>query len=458
MSTPVTSSTHGRIGVITVHAPPVNALSQAVRAGLLEAVRRGGEDPALDALVLRCEGRTFIVGADIREFDRPMQAPHLAEVVRAVAQSAKPVIAAMHGTALGGGFELALACQFRVALASAQVGLPEVKLGILPGCGGTQRLPRLIGVDAALRLIVEGDPIGAAQAMALGAIDAVIDGDLLAGSLAFAEEVVAGKRPMRPVDERPIAQIDLQVFDDWEKRVATTYRGFLAPAYSIQAIRGACELTLTEGLAREDELTRALLASPQSAALRHLFFAEREARKGLGTQSVRVGICDGFIGNRMLARRSREGFFMREEGATPWQIDKVLFDFGFPMGPYAMSDLADPDTEALIVAHSYRRGLVRRPLPDAEILERCLFAMINEGARILEEGVALRALDIDVVWVHGFGFPRYRGGPMFHADQIGLKHILRAMQGYQQTLGAEHWTPSPLLARLASEGKGFYSL
>ncbi|MES2248045.1 MAG: enoyl-CoA hydratase-related protein [Pseudomonadota bacterium] len=454
MTLPVTLSTHGRIGVITVHSPPVNALSLAVRAGLLEAVRRGGEDPALDALVLLCKGRTFIVGADIREFDRPMQAPHLAEVVHAIAQSAKPVIAAMHGTALGGGFELALACQFRVALASAQVGLPEVKLGILPGCGGTQRLPRLIGVDAALRLIVEGDPVGAPQAMALGAIDEVIDGDLLDGSLAFAEEVVAGTRPMRPVDEHSIAQVDLQVFDDWAQRVATKYRGFLAPAYSIQAIRAACELTLTEGLAREEELTRALLASPQSAALRHLFFAEREARKGLGKQSARVGICDGFVGDRMRARRSRERSVMLEEGATPLQIDRVLFDFGFPMDPHAVPD---PDTEPLLAAHSPRRGLVRRPVPDAEILERCLFAMINEGARILEEGVALRALDIDVVCVHGFGFPRYRGGPMFHADQIGLKHILRAMQGYRQALGAEHWTPSPLLERLAREGKGFYS-
>ncbi|MGJ7525398.1 3-hydroxyacyl-CoA dehydrogenase NAD-binding domain-containing protein [Variovorax sp. GB1P17] len=697
MTLPVTLSTHGRIGVITVHSPPVNALSQAVRAGLLEAVLRGGSDPALDALVLVCKGRTFIVGADIREFGQPMREPQLAEVVSAIARSAKPVIAAMHGTALGGGFELALACQFRVALASAQVGLPEVKLGILPGCGGTQRLPRLIGVEEALRLVVEGNPIGAARAMALGAIDAVIDGDLLAGSLAFAEEVVAGTRPMRRIGEPPVAPVDPRVFDGWEASVAKKFRGFLAPARGIQAIRGACELALTEGLAREGELSRALLASPQSDALRHLFFAEREVGKvpglpegtpvrgiasvavigcgsmgagitqcflnaglpvlwlsrseegtarglgmvrknyaggvargtltqaamdqrlalltmtmswdalgavdlvieavaedmaakqavfaeldrvckpgailatntsylsidaladatrrpgsvvgmhffnpahvmkllenvrgaktapdvlatvmqlgkTLGKQAVLVGMCDGFVGNRMLARRSREGFFMLEEGATPWQIDKVLFDFGFPMGPYAMSDLAgldvawaarkarwgrltpreqacdildqlcrlqrygqktgrgyysyddrdnpqrampDADIEALIAAHSQRRGLVRRAVPHDEILERCLFAMVNEGARILEEGMASRALDIDVVWVHGFGFPRYRGGPMFHADQIGLKRIHRAIQGYQQTLGAEHWTPSPLLARLAREGKGFYSL
>lgn len=694
MSTPVTLSTHGRIGVITVNSPPVNALSQAVRAGLLDAVRRAGADAEVDALLLICEGRTFIAGADIREFGQPMQEPQLAEVVHAFEQSAKPVVAAMHGTALGGGFELALACQFRVALASGKIGLPEVKLGILPGCGGTQRLPRLIGVEEALKLIVEGNPISAAKAKSLGAIDAVIEGGLLAGGLAFAKEVLAGKRPLRRISDQPIALDNSQVFDDFEKSIAKKYRGFLAPFYCVKAVRSACEVPLAEGLARERELTLELLASPQSKTLRHLFFAEREVGKvpdlpentptrgvasvaviGCGTMgtgitlcflnaglpvhwlsrsdegmarglgvirknyaasvargtltqaamdqrlalltmttsyeslrqvdlvieavaedmavkkavfaqldrvckpgailatntsylsidelgdatrrpesvvgmhffnpanvmkllenvrgaktaqdvlatvmkvgktigklSVLVGMCDGFVGNRMLAKRSREGFFMLEEGATPWQIDKVLFDFGFPMGPYAMGDLAgldvawaarkarlarltpreqacdildqicqqqrygqktgrgyytyddkrratpDPVIEALIVAHSQSRGLVRRAVPDQEILERCLFAMINEGAKILEEGMASRALDIDAVWINGYGFPRYWGGPMFYADQIGLKKIHRAMLAYQQALGAEYWTPSPLLARLASEDKGFYSL
>ena len=694
MSTPVTLSTRGRIGVISVNSPPVNALSHAVRSGLLSAIREATANAAIDAMVLISEGRTYIVGADIREFGKPMQDPQLAEVIGAMASSVKPIIVAMHGTALGGGFEVAMACQYRVAQAGTKIGLPEVKLGIIPGCGGTQRLPRLIGVDEALMMIVEGNPINTAKALELKAFDAVIEGDLLAGSVAFAEEVVAGKRPMNQISEAPLGLPASEVFEEWQKTVAKKYRGMLAPAHCIKAVRAACELPLDKGIERERELTLELLASPQSKALRHLFFAEREVGKipglpedtptrsvasaavigcgvmgtgiaqcflnvgipvhwlsrseegmarglaavrksyaanvarGTMTQEVMdqrlalltmttsydslanvdlvieavaeemdvkkavfveldrvcksdailatntsylsidaladitrrpesvvgmhffnpanimkllenvrgaktapdvlatvmqlgktlaklpvlVGNCDGFIGNRMLAKRSREGFFMLEEGATPWQIDKVLLELGFPMGPYALSDLAgldvawaarkarfarltpreqacnildqlceqqrfgqktgrgyytsddkrkaspDPAIETLVEAHSERRGLTRRAISDDEIRERCLYAMINEGAKILEEGMAARALDIDVIWVHGLAFPRYRGGPMFYADQIGLKNVHSKMLEFQKTLGAEYWTPSPLLARLAAEDKGFYSL
>ena len=694
MSTPVTLSTRGRIGVIAVNSPPVNALSHAVRSGLLNAIREATANAAINAVVLISEGRTYIVGADIREFGKPMQDPQLAEVIDAMASSIKPIIVAMHGTALGGGFEVAMACQYRVAHAGTKIGLPEVKLGIIPGCGGTQRLPRLIGVDEALKMIVEGNPISTAKALELKAIDAVIEGDLLTGSVAFAEEVVAGKRPMNRISNEPMGLPSSEFFEEWQKTVAKKYRGMLAPAHCIKAVRAACELPLGKGIERERELALELLASPQSKALRHLFFAEREVGKipGLpegtptrciasaavigcgamgagitqcflnvgipvhwlsrseegmarGLAAVRksyaanvargtmkqevidrrlalltmttsyellanvdlvieavaeemdvkkavfteldrvckpgailatntsylsidaladvtrrpesvvgmhffspanimkllenvrgaktatdvlatvmqvgktlgklpalVGNCDGFIGNRMLAKRSREGFFMLEEGATPWHIDKVLLELGFPMGPYALSDLAgldvawaarkarfnrltpreqacnildqlceqqrfgqktgrgyyiyddkrkaspDPVIEALIEAHSARRGLTRRAISDDEIRERCLYAMINEGAKILEEGMAARALDIDVIWVHGLAFPRYRGGPMFYADQIGLKSVHSKMLEFQKTLGAEYWTPSPLLARLAAEDKGFYSL
>ncbi len=694
MSSPVSLSARGRIGVITVNSPPVNALSHAVRAGLLAAIQQGNEDSSMEALLLICEGRTSIVGADIREFGHPMQEPQLAAVISAMARSAKPIIAALHGTALGGGFEVALACQYRVAQAGSLIGLPEVKLGILPGCGGTQRLPRLIGVKEALKMIVEGHSISAERALALAAIDAVIDGDLLEGSLAFAQEVVQCERPVRRIAEAPLGEADAQVFAEWEKMVAKKFRGQLAPAYCIRAVRSACELPLSQGLERERALTLELLASPQSRALRHLFFAEREASripglpagtptrsissvavigcgvmgagitqcflnagiavqwlgrdaqsaarglaavrkcyasnvargglqpqamdqrlalltmvtsyaalaqvdlaieavvedldqkiavfaeldrvckpcailasntsylsidtlaqatrrpesvvgmhffnpahlmkllenvradrtapdvlatvmqlgKDIGKLPVLVGNGDGFVGNRMLGKRSREAFFMLEEGATPWQIDKVLVGLGFPMGPFALSDLAgldvawaarkarfhrltpreqacdildqlclqqrfgqksgrgyytydeqrnaspDPAVEALIEAHSQRRSITRRAISDDEIRERCLYAMINEGARILEEGIAARALDIDVTWVHGLAFPRQLGGPMFHADQIGLKNIHRRMLDFQQMLGAEYWTPSPLLERLAGAGKGFYSL
>lgn len=694
MSTAISFIKQGRTGVISVNYPPVNALSHAVRSGLLEAVTRAVADPEVLALVIICEGKSFIAGADIRELGNPMQAPPLADVVRAIDQCTKPVIAAIHGTALGGGFEVALACHFRIATTSAKIGMPEVKLGILPGCGGTQRLPRLIGVEAALKMIVEGNPISAQQAQAIGAVDLIVEGELRIAALDFAEQVIAENRPLRKVSSMVIKLEDPLVFETFRKSIEKKQRGFLAPFYCIEAIRGACELSFEKGIEQEYELVLELVNSSQSKAQRHVFFAEREVGKvpglaentplrdiktvaivGTGTMgcgiaicvlnagfpvhligktadslkrginamtkhyaggvargslrqeqmdqrlamldmalsydaihnvdlvieavsedmdtkklvfrqldqackpgailatntsylsidllagvtnrpqdvvgmhffnpanvmkllenvrgqrtapdvlatvmkfgktigkiAVLVGMCDGFVGNRMLAKRSREGFFMLEEGATPWQIDKVLFDFGFPMGPYAMGDLAgldvawaarkarfarltpreqacdildkiclqdrfgqktgagyyryddkrnatpDPSIESLITAHSHERGMKRRVIPDQEILERCLYAMINEGAKILEEGIAARALDVDITWINGYGFPTYRGGPMFYADQIGLKTVLEGLLKYCDKYGLEYWKPSPLLERLAWEGKGFYSM
>ncbi|HEY8555582.1 MAG TPA: 3-hydroxyacyl-CoA dehydrogenase NAD-binding domain-containing protein [Burkholderiales bacterium] len=688
----VSFSKHGNVGVVTVNNPPVNALSQAVRAGLRDCVAQGIADGEVEALVIWCEGRTFIAGADIREFGKPMQAPDLPEVAAGIERSPKPVVAAIHGTALGGGLEVALACHFRIALPNAKVGLPEVNLGIIPGAGGTQRLPRLIGVKPALDMIVSGEHVAATKAHVYGLIDEIVEGELKAAAIAYAARVAAEKRPLRRLSELAAKVDDPGLFEEYRKSIAKKKRGFLAPFRAIDAVRAATELPFEEGMKREREIFAELVASPESRAQRHVFFAEREVTKipglpegtkprevkrvgviGAGTMGggiamafanagipvtilemnrenldrglntirknyansvakgslkqedmdkrmalitptlsyddlrdvdlvieavyedmavkkevfarldavakpgailasntsyldineiaaatkrpqdvmgmhffspanvmrllenvrgaktapdvyltamevgkrigkvpVLVGVCHGFVGNRMLAKRSRECGFMLEEGALPQQIDKVLYDFGFPMGPFAVSDLAgldigwrnrkaffhkltpreqannlldkicemgrygqktgagfykydenrnpspDPVIEELIVKHSQERGIKRRTISDQEILERALYSMVNEGAKILEEGIAARPIDIDIVWIYGYGFPVYRGGPMFWADQVGLSTIYQAILKYRDQFGPEYWEPAPLLERLAKEGKGFY--
>ncbi|HEX7045907.1 MAG TPA: 3-hydroxyacyl-CoA dehydrogenase NAD-binding domain-containing protein [Burkholderiales bacterium] len=688
----VSFSKHGNVGVVTVNNPPVNALSHAVRAGLRDCVAQGIADGDVEALVIWCEGRTFIAGADIREFGKPMQEPDLPEVAAGIERSPKPVVAAIHGTALGGGLEVALACHFRIALPNAKVGLPEVNLGIIPGAGGTQRLPRLIGVKPALDMIVSGEHVAATKAHVYGLIDEIVEGDLKAAAIALAARVVAEKRPIRRLSELTAKVDDPGLFEEYRRNIAKKKRGFLAPFRAIDAVRAATELPFEQGMKREREIFAELVASPESRAQRHVFFAEREVAKipglpegtkprevkrvgviGAGTMGggiamafanagipvtllemnqenldrglntirknyansvakgslkqedmdkrmaliaptlsyddledvdlvieavyedmavkkevfgrldavakrgailasntsyldineiaaatkrpqdvmgmhffspanvmrllenvrgaqtapdvyltamevgkrirkvpVLVGVCHGFVGNRMLAKRSRECGFMLEEGALPQQIDKVLYDFGFPMGPFAVSDLAgldvgwrnrkaffdkltpreqandlldkicemgrygqktgagfykyddkrnpspDPVIEELIINHSKERGIERRTIGDQEILERALYAMVNEGAKILEEGIAARPLDIDIVWIYGYGFPVYRGGPMFWADQVGLDTIYQAILKYRKQFGAEYWEPAPLLERLAKEGKGFY--
>jgi 3-hydroxyacyl-CoA dehydrogenase len=689
----VTFTKRGRIGIATVDNPPVNALSHAVRSGLVEAVAKADADPEVKALVLICAGRTFIAGADIREFGRPLEAPLLNNLVDDLEKSTKPFIAAIHGTALGGGLEVALACHFRIALPTARLGLPEVKLGILPGAGGTQRLPRLIGVEAALQMITEGNDIPAAKAKAIGLVDEIVEGELLMAALAFAEKVLDENRPIRRTGELIAKVENPAIFDETKAALAKRQRGFLAPQKCVDAVKLSTEYPIAEGSKLEYELCIGLMRGSQSKAQRHAFFAEREVakvpglpddtavrdvktvavigpgamgtgialcfinvgipvvlvgldqptldksigtmRKILGSNvakgtmtqealdariatvtpttdyaalkdvdlvieavfedmavkkdvfaklgnatkpgailatntsylnidelaeasgrpadvvgmhffnpanvmrllenvrgaktapdvlatvmkvgktikkvSVLSGVCDGFIGNRMLAKRSREGMFLLEEGATPWQIDKVLYDFGFAMGPYQVADLAgidvqyaarqarwnllsdrehkanivdqlfalgrygqktgagyytyddkrkatpDPATEQLILKHSAARGITRRKIDDTEIRERLIYAMINEGAKILEEDVAARPYDIDVVWMTGFGFPTYLGGPMFYADEIGLKTVYEALLKYSEQVGAEFFEPSPLLKKLALEGKGFYS-
>ncbi len=695
MTNPVSYERLGAIGVITVDNPPVNALSVEVRAGLVDSLRRGLGDDAARALVVMGGGRTFIAGADIREFGKPLVPPDLNDVIARIDESPKPVIAALHGTALGGGLEVALGCHYRCAVGSAQVGFPEVKLGLLPGAGGTQRLPRLIGVEPALEVIVGGDPLPATRAQALGIIDEILPGDLRDGAIAFAARVVAERRPLRRVsasDEKlQAARSSPAVFEAFRKRIERQARGYLAPFKCIEAVQAAATLPFDAGLRRERELFQECMRSPQSRAQIHAFFAEREATKipgvpketparpvriaaviGAGTMGggiamnfanagipvhvvetspealdrglavvrknyaatvekgrlaqaemdrrlglitgtlswdavadadfvieavfeempikkqvfarldrlakpsailatntstldvdeiasatarpgsvigthffspanvmrllelvrgaatsketiataaelgrrmgkvwVLAGNCDGFIGNRMLAGYAREAQFLLEEGATPQQVDRVIYDFGFPMGPFAMSDLAgldvgwrirkgkaatrprdlryspvadrlcergrfgqktgagwfryekggrtpipDPEVEALIIESATEQGIARRTIGDEEILARCLYPLVNEGARILEEGIALRAGDIDIVYLHGYGFPRYRGGPMYWADTLGLTRVYEQVAAYHRLHGA-FWEPAPLLQRLALQGKSF---
>jgi len=676
----------GEIAVVTVDNPPVNALKHEVRAGLAEALRQARDDATVKAVVIACAGRTFFAGADITEFGKPPQAPGLGEVIAAIEAMPKPVVAALHGTALGGGFELALACHFRVAVAGARVGLPEVKLGLLPGAGGTQRLPRLIGPEKALKMIVTGDPIEAPEALTDGIVDEIVDGDLTTGTIAFARSVAAENRPLRLVRDRE-DKLSAEGFADAAEALTRRLRGREAPAACVEAVRNAIVLPFEEGLKREGELFRKLVAGDQSKAQRHVFFAEREAarvpgipegakprpiargavigagtmgggiamcfanagipvsivetgrdllqkgldrvaanyratvsRGGLGAEEVErrmalingvteldavgsadvvieavfeemelkkrvfgdldrvakanavlatntstldvdeiaratsrprdvlgthffspanvmrlleivrgaatspdalitavtlgrrlgkvpvtVGVCYGFVGNRMLARRSVEAERLLLEGALPQQVDAAVTGFGFPMGPFAMADMAgldvgwrirkgrgerneiedalceaghfgqktgkgyfrydagsrtplpDPEVEQTILDASSRAGITRRAITQEEIVERMIFPMVNEGARILEEGIATRPGDIDVIWVYGYGWPVWRGGPMYYADQLGLAHLRDRLTLYAERSGDETLRPATRISRLAAEGRGFAS-
>jgi 3-hydroxyacyl-CoA dehydrogenase len=680
----------GKVGLITIKNPPVNALSAAVRDGLAESIAQGNADDDIAAMVIVGDDRTFIAGADIREFGKPPSGTPLQEVNAAIEDSAKPVVAAIHGTALGGGLEVALCCHYRYAVPKGMVGLPEVKLGLLPGAGGTQRLPRLTGVQTALDLIVNGTFVAAPKAKEMGIVDEVGD-ELIDGAIAYAEKLAEEGAELRRVRDLP-CQADAGVFDNYRKGIARRARGFVAPWKCIDCVEAATELDFDAGLARERELFMECMASPESAAQRHVFFAEREVAKipdvpketamkeinkvaiiGAGTMgggismnfvnagipvtllemnqealdrgmkviagnyqntvnkgrlsqeamdkrmslfttttdyadiadadlvieavfeemglkkqifaklsetvnkdailasntstldidqmadstdrpdkvigmhffspanvmrllevvrgaksspetiatamgigrkvgkiSVLVGNCDGFVGNRMLHGYTGEAAYLLEEGALPYQVDKVVYDFGLPMGPFQMGDLAGLDVgwrirkakleswpanvpyvgtiadricemgrfgqktmggyydykegdrtpirsqeiEDLVVKVSEEKGIQRREIAEDELLKRCMYPLVNIGAQILEEGMAMRASDIDIIYLNGYGFPAYRGGPMFWADQIGLANIVADMRAYQERLG-DRWAPAPLLVKLAEEGKTF---
>jgi 3-hydroxyacyl-CoA dehydrogenase len=665
-----------------------------VRQGLAAAIRSMEADPAIKALIVRCAGKTFIAGADIKEFGKPMADPGLPEVMQMMDRATKPIVAAVHGTVLGGGFEVALAAHYRIAAPGTKFGFPEVKLGLIPGGGGPQRSARLAGLAAAIPLVTEGNPIGADKALAAGLIDAVATGaDLPAEARAYAEKLVAEGAGPRSAGALPMPADDPALFEEARKTLAKKMRGQTAPLRALEALRLGYTRDFDAALEGELAIFRECYVDPQSAALRHLFAAEREVARipglpadtpqravnsvgviGLGVmgrgivmalvaaglpvvavgldqahvdkaigaiskmlagavakgrmkqeamdrqlalitpatdpaalgtvdlvieavtedlatkqavfaqlgavtkpgailasntsfldiealarasgraqdvcgmhffnpanvmkllENVRAkdtapdvvatimalgkrigklpvlsGVCDGFIVNRMLSKRSREAFFLVEEGASPADIDKVLLDYGFPMGPFALGDLAgldvqaaarkaraataterelradfpeqlvaqgrlgqktgsgwylydearkaspDPRTAEMIAAHAARHGLTLRAIGADEIRERLLYAMVNEGAKLLSEGIAARPHEIDVAMVNGLGWPAYTGGPMHWADHIGLDKVLASIERFRAEQGDAYWTPAPLLAQYVQENRGFYA-
>ncbi len=687
----------GSVLILKLNNPPVNGLGAALRTALVTAIKAGQADNEIDAFVVSGEGRMYSAGADIREFGStpPAGTPDLNDVIDSLEMSSKPVVSAIHGVAAGGGLELALGTHYRVADPKTRVGLPEVTLGILPGAGGTQRLPRLIDINKALDLITSGRLISAGEANTLGIIDEIADGDVLEAAVEAAERLATeGATPRRSRDQSvgiAAAKDNPSLFEDFAKTMAKAARGMNAPYACVRCVEAAATMDFDAGLKYEREEFNKLVSATESAAMRHAFFAEREVAKipdvpastptkditsaaiiGCGTMgggiamnfanvgipvtiieteqaaldrglerikgnyantvskgrltqdamdkrmalltgatdmraigdadivieavfeemsvkkeifakidaiakpgailatntstldvdeiaavtkrpegvvgthffspanvmrllenvrgaksspetiasvmklgktinkvAVLVGVCDGFVGNRMLHQYGREANFLIEEGALPQQVDKVIFDFGFPMGPFTMGDMAgldigwavrkrkaaerpsnqrysavadriceqgrfgqktgagwyryeagnrtpipDPEIEALIVQASKDAGIERREISDEEVLKRCLYPLVNEGAKILEEGLAIRSSDIDVIWVHGYGFPRYRGGPMFWADTIGLDEVHETMRRYHAEHG-ELMRPANLLEKLAKEGKKF---
>ncbi|HEX4737263.1 MAG TPA: 3-hydroxyacyl-CoA dehydrogenase NAD-binding domain-containing protein [Allosphingosinicella sp.] len=683
---PISTRRHGDVLIVTSNNPPVNALGHAVREGLVKAIEEADADEAAKAVVILCQGQTFFAGADISEFGTPksMQPPVLPQVVDRIEACTKPVVAAIHGTALGGGLEVALACHYRVAVPSAKLGVPEVKLGLLPGAGGTQRLPRVAGVQKALEMATSGNPIGAKEAYEIGLVDRLIEGELEPHAVAFAEEV----RDVRPIprtsardDKLAEARANPGIFDEFRKANARKFRGFDAPESNIRAIEAAVAKPYAEGVLTERQLFMELMSGTQAKAQQYFFFAERKASKieglpedtkprdirrvgviGAGTMgggismnflsagipvtivemqqealdrgtgvmrknyeasaakgritagqveqamgllrptlnlddladcdliieavfenmdvkkevfgkldkiakpgailasntsylnideiaastsrpqdvlglhffspanvmklleivrgaktapdvlvtamqlakrirkvAVVAGVCYGFIGNRMLMPRQVQAQRLLLEGATPEQVDRVHVAFGMPMGPFQMADLAgvdigwhrDPNriesirdklcalgrwgqkkqagfydydekrrpTPSPVVAEvieefRQKEGIEKRDISDQEIVERTLYTMVNEGAKILEEGMAQRASDIDVVWVYGYGWPVYRGGPMFWADTEGIGKIAEGLKRQQPRLG-DSFGLSDLLVRKAEAGEKF---
>ncbi|MEP6943742.1 MAG: 3-hydroxyacyl-CoA dehydrogenase NAD-binding domain-containing protein [Betaproteobacteria bacterium] len=682
------------IAVITLDNPPVNGLGHAVRAALVEAIDAAQADAGVRAIVVTGAGKVFSGGADIREFNTPKSTaePTLRTAIHVAEASSKPIIAAIGGVCMGGGLELALGCHFRVASTDAKIALPEVKLGILPGAGGTQRLPRAVGVETALNMIVSGATRTAGELRGSALFDVVVDGDILPAALEFARQVVADRRPLKRVRDVVLALPDADAFFQFARNsVAAVSKNFPAPLKCVDAVAASVSMPFEQGLAYERDLFTQLVQTPESRALRHAFFSERAASKipgvestasarkvaraaviGAGTMgggiamnflnaglpvtlletqkealdkglatirknyeaslkkgkltpqkleqtlalltptlsyddvgsadlvieavfedmdvkravfekldtamkpgailatntstldvdriagftkrpqdvvgmhffspanvmkllevvrgaktapdvlvsvmrvakqigktAVISGVCDGFIGNRMIEQYLRQAFFLVEEGASPQQVDRALEKFGMAMGPFRMSDLAgndigwairkrryvekpdvvysrlpdrvcelgrfgqktglgwyryaagkrdalpDPAIDSLIDGYRKERGIVARRIDDTEIVERCVYALVNEGARLLEEGIALRASDIDMVYLAGYGFPLWRGGPMFYADTIGLYSVLRSMHRFATQPGgdAAFWRPARWLSELVASGK-----
>lgn len=682
------------VATVTIDNPPVNVLTRSVRAGLLDAFAAIEADSTIESIVLRGAGRTFVAGADIRELERGPEAPHTPQVVAAVEGSRKPVVAALHGTALGGGLEIALACHRRVAAADAAVGFPEIRLGLIPGASGTQRLPRLVGIETALELMMSGESIPASRALELGIVDIVVDRSVLLDAAVEQAAALAKGGPLSRIRDLPPPELTPSTLKPFRERIARRLHGQLAPQALLRSVENASRLPFDEAVQAERELFLRCLASDESKAMRHAFFAEREAIKvavglgsamkrpieraaviGAGTMGAGIAYCllvsglevilqdvsaeqlvkgeaairgfanaavargrvtpqardalaarlattddlgpvanvdlvieavfenmalkravfadldtictedtllasntstldidaiaaatgrpedvlglhffspaplmrlveivrggrtspdaiaagallakrlgkvgvvvgngFGFVGNRMFHSYGREAQRLLLEGAAPEQIDEVLQDWGMAMGPHAVGDMAgldvgykirrerdardedpsffriadalaesgrygqktgrgmyrytpgvrqplpDPDVAEIIAREAARLGIECREIGSQEIVERCLYAMIVEGARLLEEGIARSAGDIDVIWLNGYGFPRYRGGPMFYADRVGLANVYEAVCAYRERFGPRYWQPPGLIENLVRHDCGFGDL
>lgn len=682
---------HGDVAVILIDNPPVNGLGDTVRQGISEGLNRAAASAQVKAVLLTGAGKVFCGGADIRQFNTPAASakPMSRQVIKQIELSRKPVVAVIHGVALGGGLEMALGCHYRIVTADANLGLPEVNLGLVPGGGGTQRLPRLLGVRAALEFAQLGKPVRGTKAVALGLADALIEGEVVAAGIAFARRIVEQAGPHPVIGSKPLADAGGVDFAALTAAVNPKARNALAQRTAIACVEASTRLPFEDGLDFERALFDEIVTGPESKALRHMFFAEREAAKlegqdastvarkiasvgilgagtmgagiamayanaripvmlyereqaaldrgmdlikrnyevtaskgtlsvaemqerlarirptldvnlladadlvieavfedmavkqavfkqldvvckpgailatntsrlsiddiaaatsrpqdviglhffspanvmkllevvrgertsdeviascmkmaqGIGKIPVVVRVCEGFVGNRMLTGYWREAGFLLEEGASPQQIDTAMTRFGFAMGPLTMADLAgmdinwatrkrlaptrpahlryskvadricelgrfgqktnagyyryepgsrtpipDPVVDELIVQCANDAGIVRRQISDEEIVERCVLALVNEGARIVQEGIAQRASDVDVVYVNGYGFPAWRGGPMFHAETMGLDVTLQKIQSLYDTHG-EHWAPAPLLEQRVADGR-----
>lgn len=674
------------IAVFLINNPPVNTFGTGVRKGIIDGIDYAEATDQIDSIIIAGKGRLFSAGAEISDFEKPPQAPKLSKVIERIGRCRKPVVAAIHGVALGAGLEVAMMCHFRLTDPSGKFGLPEVKIGLIPGAGGTQLLPRMIGPQKALDMILSGETIDAPKALEFGLVDQIIQGDLLDGAIAYANSIVSDRKSLPGLKEKDAKVAALRgnkaFFEDCRKVAQRKYRKFQAPLACIEAVEAAVNMPFPEGQKIEGRLFQKLRAGAQSAAQRYIFFAERQAGKiasvpesnspakietaaviGGGTMgggiamcfanagipvtlvevtqklldrglktvrknyefsaskgkitqeavekrmglihgtltlealadsdivieavyenmalkkkifsclnsickqdailstntsyldvnaigaatsrpenvlglhffspanvmrllevvrgektssqtlitalklakklkkiSVVVGVCHGFAGNRMYTQRKREANLLILEGASPSQVDRILYDFGFPIGPFALFDLVgldlgwskktstgsaiaeklcergrmgmksgagyflykpnsrtpqpDPEVDRLIAELSQKQGIERRIITEEEILHRCIYSVINEGAKILDDGIVSRPSDLDVIWVNGYGWPRYLGGPMFYADAIGLENVLDVLKKFHTQFG-EDWKPAPLIEKLAASGKGF---
>ncbi len=419
----VSVESDGDVLVITIQNPPINAGSLAVRRGVLAAIARLSADDALAAGVIIGGGSTFIAGSDLREFGQPLEDPQLPAVIAAIEACPKPVVAAIHGAALGGGFELALGCDARIAARKAVVGLPEVTLGMVPGAGGTQRLPRLVGCAKSIDLVCSGERVETAAAKGLGIVDAIAEGDLRDAAVAYARGM-KGKRRLR--DMAPQADAPEAV----EVAVRTALQAGRQRPWvksAIERVLAARNEPIDEGLTKERTLFQQYRQAPEAAALRHLFFAEREAARNPLTIESKT-----LVGKRISDACRHQCERMLAEGATPEQVDRALQAFGFAAGPFGPEA---PGTVTLDRTPA-DKSIPRREITDAQIVRRALMAMANEAAHLLSEGVAARASDIDLTMVQGHGFPRWEGGPAYQAQRLGREALATELDQLAEVSGA----------------------